>query len=234
MPESVQLGSMGWFGPLAAWHIGRVDGRHDAGVNVREGRLARVRLVERLASASVAVVEAGSGYGKSTLAADVRAAVDEVGAVCRDRFAVALAPVEVRALHQATGGWAAAVVLAGPRLAQAADPGVEVAILAAQPTVFGFLVERILERLGPSRSAACVRLAHLPLLSPEIAAMTGTGEACDPDDLFARALDAGLPFTATRDGWWELPGPVVDLVGARRDARSRGGPPSGRPLPAQR
>jgi ATP/maltotriose-dependent transcriptional regulator MalT/DNA-binding SARP family transcriptional activator len=112
------------------------------------------------------------------------------------------------ALTRATGGWAAAAVLAASRLARAPDPKHELWVIAAQPTVLAYLLQEYLAELDGEERAALVQLAHLPLLS------TGLGRAIGRDGLVERAVELGLPLTPSRDGWFELPGPVQDYLAA--------------------
>ncbi len=109
----------------------------------------------------------------------------------------------VRSLVEATDGWAAALAMAAAAFERAPDPLDALARLSeAAPSA---LVEEALGRLPSADRATVVQLAHLPLLSPEVAAAVG-----ERADLFDRLAAAGLPLARASSGWWELPGPVVE------------------------
>jgi ATP/maltotriose-dependent transcriptional regulator MalT/DNA-binding SARP family transcriptional activator len=113
---------------------------------------------------------------------------------------------DVASLVRATGGWAAALVLAAAQVARAADRADAVARIAAQPTALASLIGSHLREMSEDEQQALAQLAHLPLLSPEVAGVTGL------PDLFERIVEVGLPLTALSDGWWELPGPVREFL----------------------
>lgn len=113
-----------------------------------------------------------------------------------------LAPDEAGALLRATGGWAAAVVLAIGRLRRARDRDAELRELTEQPRVLAHLVHGLLASLPEAERASVVQLAHLPLIGEEMAS----------GDLLRRATTAGIPLARVRDGWWELAGGVQELL----------------------
>ncbi|MDQ1364252.1 MAG: hypothetical protein QOE57_294 [Acidimicrobiaceae bacterium] len=137
----------------------------------------------------------------------------EVTELCGAGFGLALDPVQATAVQRATGGWAAAVVLAASRASRSGgDPQWIHALSAAgRGTVLATLVDDILDTLDPSARAGLIQLAHLPVIDPALAS-----EVTGVPGLFAAAAAAGLPFTSSGDGWWDLPGPVRDLL--RRSA----------------
>lgn len=130
---------------------------------------------------------------------------EEVEQLCREGFGVTLSTGEAAALHHATAGWTALAVLAARRLATDPEPGAAVARIAIQPSLLAFLLEEALGQLDAGARAGVLQLAHLPLITAEVA------RAVSPEpDLLALAADAGLPFTPHRDGRWELPAPVAE------------------------
>jgi DNA-binding SARP family transcriptional activator/ATP/maltotriose-dependent transcriptional regulator MalT len=158
--------------------------------------------------------------------ADLAMTTPEVAALCRQGFGLVVSQAEAERLRVATGGWTAAVVLAAsqarsagrPLLADAAawaaDAGIDTAMVAAPPPggthVLAGLVEQILGGIpGPERLAV-IQVAHLPLLHERIVARA-TGIA----GLLAVVSHAGLPLHESADGWFELIGPVQQLLVAR-------------------
>lgn len=109
-------------------------------------------------------------------------------------------------LVAATGGSAAALVLAIARIAVSADPAAEVAHMAAGGELFRPLVESALGRLDPSARDAARQFARLPFGCHEVAAALGRPGLIDE----LRA--AGLPVTAVPGGWYALAAPVAELV----------------------
>jgi len=125
---------------------------------------------------------------------------------------------EVSVLLEATQGWATALVLATSSQ------------LTSQATVDGLagsrdrdregrrqvtiapLVDPITALLRSADRAAVIQLAHLPLLSADIAdAVSGA------DGTLHRILAVGLPLTQAPTGWWEMPGPVAAYLASRRE-----------------
>jgi DNA-binding SARP family transcriptional activator len=137
---------------------------------------------------------------------DLSLTAPEVGELLRAGHGVELSPRDAAWLTQATGGWAAAVVLASARLARSADIAADVEAIAAQPTVLAYLLQELLAELDEKVRAAVVQLAHLPLLAPATATAIGVPGA------FERAAALGLPLMPARDGWFELPGPVREYL----------------------
>jgi ATP/maltotriose-dependent transcriptional regulator MalT len=116
---------------------------------------------------------------------------------------------EVRVLLEATRGWATALVLA-------ASSGADLAGLApGQPrgredVIIAPLLAPILGQLGQADRGTVAQLAHLPLVSAELAdAVSGT------EGTLARIIAAGFPMARTPAGWWEMPGPVVTHLTAQ-------------------
>jgi DNA-binding SARP family transcriptional activator len=144
--------------------------------------------------------------GAAELALDDR----EVAELCSAGFGLDLTSAEAATVRKATGGWAAAVVLAASRASRSgAGPGwIDALSRAGRGAVLTTLVDDILEALDPSARAGLIQLAHLPLVDPGLA-----GEATRMPELFADAAAAGLPFAALGDRWWDIPGPVRDLLG---------------------
>jgi DNA-binding SARP family transcriptional activator len=165
--------------------------------------------------------------------ADLAMTADEVAALCRDGFGLEVTAAEAASLRSATGGWTAAVVLAasraqlagqahgGGRAARAreraaragAGPLLPGGITGGSEVLAG-LMDEILHGLPRRVQAAVVQAAHLPLLSETVAARS-TGVR----GLLATISRAGLPLQARDDGWWQLIGPVQELLSARAPAR---------------
>jgi DNA-binding SARP family transcriptional activator len=137
----------------------------------------------------------------------------EVGTVCRDGFGLDVPPADASLLRSATDGWPAAVVLAASGAQRARRP-----VLpgggAGRASVLASLVDQILQTLPHRGQAAAVQVAHLPVLSEEIAE-----EATGVPGLLALLTRAGLPMQTRDDGWMELVGPVQDLLVSRAAAR---------------
>jgi DNA-binding SARP family transcriptional activator len=115
---------------------------------------------------------------------------------------------DAEALARATGGWAVALVVAAGSLGHEQDAA-QMARLAETPALLGALLDDGLRRLENEDRRAVLQLAHLPALTPAVAAdVTGR------PDVLGAAARAGLPFAPERDGRWGMPEPVRDhLVG---------------------
>ncbi|MEA2125801.1 MAG: hypothetical protein QOI80_2583, partial [Solirubrobacteraceae bacterium] len=107
-----------------------------------------------------------------------------------------LPPDEAEELVRATGGWAAAVVLAVARQDRAG------ALPSDPREVLGHLLRERLATLAPDVREGVIGLAHLPLL----------GDAVGVGDLVRAAQGAGLPLSRVRDDWWELAGGVQEFL----------------------
>lgn len=108
-------------------------------------------------------------------------------------------------LRSATGGWPAALALWAPRIARAEDPMAEVREAADTPALLGALLGGILQELDPVDRSAASQLAHLRLISEDVAAATGA-----PPGVLERLQAAGLPFADGRPGWTQMPDPVAE------------------------
>ncbi len=132
-----------------------------------------------------------------------------------EKLFAALSQVEldrntVTKLVSVSRGWAAALVLAAERLARSPHPAAEAEALAVRTELLSYLVGRQLDGLEPDEVRGLGQLAHLPLLTPEIAAaVTGIPSLLDT------AARAGLPFDRGGDGVVALPGPVRELLADR-------------------
>jgi ATP/maltotriose-dependent transcriptional regulator MalT/DNA-binding SARP family transcriptional activator len=129
---------------------------------------------------------------------------------------------ELTVLLEATRGWATALVLASSAQAQlggfAAAPGGQGGPGGPgrpggrEEMIIAPLLEPITALLSPPDRSAVVQLAHLPLLSAEIAdAVSGA------DGTLPRLIAAGIPLARTPAGWWEMAGPVTAYLASRRD-----------------
>jgi ATP/maltotriose-dependent transcriptional regulator MalT/DNA-binding SARP family transcriptional activator len=131
----------------------------------------------------------------------------EVETLLKTRFDVTIGDAQADELRRATGGWAAALVLAGEALARAEDRDAEITAIVRGRAPLRRLVERQLEGMGAGDRGVVVQLAHLPLLAAAIVeAVSGDGA------LLGRLGASGIPVGERPDGWWEMPGPVQELV----------------------
>jgi DNA-binding SARP family transcriptional activator len=118
---------------------------------------------------------------------------------------------QVRAVLEAAQGWVTPLVLAADALARSSDAIGSFNSLRSGRQLLATLVQGILERLDSEQQDAVIQLAHLPFLSPEVAARI----AATPD-LFDTAVTAGIPLSRAGSGWWEMPGPVAEYLSAKR------------------
>ncbi len=148
----------------------------------------------------------------------------------------AVEDVTVAEVMRITGGWPAAVVLAAARLVGSGRSrpgpldgavgrggrggpdgrdgggGGDDTVLAGAASL-AELLERQLATAPTDLRAVVLELAHLPLLSAEVAARVGGHGTLD------RVLDLGLPIRFRADGWGELSDPVREhLTAGRRPA----------------
>lgn len=142
-------------------------------------------------------------------AADLAFTNDEVAALAQCRFGVKLEPGEAEGLRQVTGGWADAVVLALGRLAEADDHAHELRELTEQASILAHMVSELFESLDAPARAGVVQMAHLPLLSVELARLASGGRI---PDLLGRATGAGVPLARVKEGWWEIATGVQDFL----------------------
>ncbi len=157
---------------------------------------------------------AGLALGSAILAIDadrLAFTTPEVQALLVARFDIAIDATQADELRRATGGWAAAVVLAGETLARSADRDAELTAIVRGRVPLRSLVQRQLEGLDARDREAIVALAHLPLLSATVV------EAVSGDGALLRRIGAsGIPVGERPDGWWEMPGPVQEVVARLR------------------
>jgi ATP/maltotriose-dependent transcriptional regulator MalT len=138
-------------------------------------------------------------------AADLRLLEDETLSLCRSGFGLNVSIAQARALHERTGGWTAAAVLAASRASATAAPLDDLAPVAgASGDALSVILDEVVRglELEPRLLAT---IAALPVLDPDLLAQLGGGS-----ELFERLLASGLPLARGRDGRWELPGPVRD------------------------
>ncbi len=109
-----------------------------------------------------------------------------------------------RMLVEATHGWATAVAVSAA--ARARDNG---GTLPGFGDPLAAPLAAILSGMAAPVRAAAVTLAHLPFLSPDVAA------AIDDDITFDQILQSGIPLVRTALGWWEMPSPVAQSLAAR-------------------
>ncbi|HLK44740.1 MAG TPA: hypothetical protein VKT18_02070, partial [Acidimicrobiales bacterium] len=144
--------------------------------------------------------------------ADLCLTADETLEVCRRGFHVDVPTDAAGLLHEATGGWTAAVVLTASRAARTGAP-LDARSHVASPASHGDVVARILDdtlqSIGGDAPAAFAQVGRLPLVSADL-----VDELTGCRGLFALALDRGMPFTPSRDQWWELPNVVRERLAA--------------------
>ena len=149
-------------------------------------------------------------------------------------FDVALDPHQAASLRRATGGWAAALTLTLAQVARAPEPDVALRRIGSAPTMVARLVDACLGQLDAADGDAAIQLAHLPVLSHEVA-RAATGDAA----ILERLAAAGLPLNTVGEALWRFAGPVAEhlmslegcastrpsvLHRVRGDAHARHGP----------
>jgi ATP/maltotriose-dependent transcriptional regulator MalT/DNA-binding SARP family transcriptional activator len=133
---------------------------------------------------------------------DLRFDGDEMAAAIDAHLDRAAEPHEVAAISGLTDGWPAAVAVAAARLGDGRLPSTT----ASGAGALADLVDAQLQPADRSVRSLVARLAHLPLLSADVAAALGGAGALDI------VLDLGLPVRFRADGWGELPPAVVELL----------------------
>jgi ATP/maltotriose-dependent transcriptional regulator MalT/DNA-binding SARP family transcriptional activator len=102
---------------------------------------------------------------------------------------------DVRVVHETTRGWATALVLASRgRPAGATDP----------TDLVGAPLRAILDTMDAEDRRLAEKLAHLPVISPELADAIASESGG-----FERVIAAGIPIARVDTGWWEMPSPVA-------------------------
>jgi DNA-binding SARP family transcriptional activator len=135
-------------------------------------------------------------------------------------FDIALDPHQAASLRRATGGWAAALTLTLAQVARAPEPDVALRRIGSAPAMVARLVDACLGQLDAADGDAAIQLAHLPVLSHEVAgAATGDGA------ILERLAGAGLPLNTVGEALWRFAGPVAEhlmsLGALRVDAAQR-------------
>jgi LuxR family maltose regulon positive regulatory protein len=134
---------------------------------------------------------------------------------------------EVRALTEAAGGWASALILAASAMRDGTQG--QAVPLPTSRGVIAALIDGVLRSLPPARRDALCQLAHLPFLSPELTQAL-TGQA----GMFEAMVDAGVPLLHTAMNRWEMPGPVTAYLATLAPLRPRGRRRGGDGLPQGR
>ncbi len=117
-----------------------------------------------------------------------------------------IAQHEAASLVRATGGWALALVVAAGSL-EPGSSGADVERLVETPALLGSLLDDHLRGLDAGDRSAVLQLAHLPVLTPGLAAAaTGRPGVLDT------ATQAGLPLAPEGDGRWGMPEPVREYL----------------------
>ncbi len=142
-------------------------------------------------------------------AADLALRPEETLELCRRGFGLEVSDDEGRQLDAFTGGWTAAAALAAS-IAMRTSQRVGAVARANGPhsDALAAILGEAVSTLGvaPERLA---QLGFLPLLDTELMARVG-GEP----GFLERSLASGLPLTRSDGDWWQLPGPVRDLLTA--------------------
>ena len=107
-------------------------------------------------------------------------------------------PAAAEAIHRATEGWPAAVVLAARATLDPAGYG--------STDVVDVLVEHLLGELDEGSRTVVARVGALSPVSREVAEAAGGPGALD------RLLDAGVPLRVRSDGWAEVSDPVREAL----------------------
>lgn len=156
-------------------------------------------------------------------ASDLRLLPEETMRISREGFGLDIGAAGARLVDEATGGWTAAVVLALRRSTRTGEELEHVARVAEDVLAtrsVAALLEDGLGRLGEEEKAHLAQIGRLPLIDAQVA-----DAVAEEVGFFARAVAAGVPFVSSGGRWWDLPGPVRDvLVGLappRRDALRR-------------
>ncbi len=114
---------------------------------------------------------------------------------------------EVSSLLDATGGWASALLLALSGTSRRHSASQRRWTAPERHALIASLLDNILEQLSATERDGLCTLAHLPYVSPELAArLTGS------NDMFDRVMAAGVPLLPTAPGLWEMPGPVTGYL----------------------
>jgi DNA-binding SARP family transcriptional activator/ATP/maltotriose-dependent transcriptional regulator MalT len=120
---------------------------------------------------------------------------------------------EVRALAEATGGWASALILAARAMREDTYGGGTPVPVPTSRGIIAALMDGVLRSLSPAQRDALFQLAHLPFLSPEItealASQAGPRTRAGDQGMFEAMVDAGVPLLHTAMTRWEMPGPVT-------------------------
>jgi len=139
---------------------------------------------------------------------------DETLELCRTGFGLQVTAETAGQLDEATAGWTAAAVLAAAR---ASSTGEDLRGLTEidggtdAQGVFDSLLHEAVDTIGVALPVLAA-IGHLPYVDRRILDDTA-GRS-----FFERALGAGLPFSASQDGRWTLPGPVRDFLVGLCDA----------------
>jgi ATP/maltotriose-dependent transcriptional regulator MalT/DNA-binding SARP family transcriptional activator len=127
---------------------------------------------------------------------------DEAAQLVRTRRGFDIPEPELRVWVESTQGWATALVLA------ASAHGVRGRSPGGSPTgdhdLIGAPLHGLLEAMAPRERRTVIQLAHLPMLSAELADAVAGAQGT-----FERLVAAGVPLARTDSGWWELPSPVA-------------------------
>ena len=110
---------------------------------------------------------------------------------------------ELNLLLEATGGWPTALVLAATSYAIGDEPLSGNAALSNGGDPIASVLRLICGPLDINEVQGLIQLAHLPLVSPEVADLV-SGES----GILERFVAAGIPLARTASGWWEMPAPV--------------------------
>lgn len=165
---------------------------------------SRLVVLGRRIGRDLAALAASAPAGSFVTADDLRFDLAEATTALRPAVGDTLdTPDVIDAVHRATAGWPAATALAGARLAVGGH-----APTGAGASSLAELIERQLADVDASTRSVVRSLAHLPLISAEVAAQAVGPGALDT------LLDVGLPVRFRADGWGELADPVREHLTA--------------------
>lgn len=137
---------------------------------------------------------------------ELRMTPDQAAALLCDGYGLQLHDEAVAAVHRATGGWPAGLVMWASRVRAGGEPG-SAGVGIDGDELLSMLAERLRAPLDERDRWAAAQLAHLPSFAADLAA-----DLADPG-LLRRLIDAGIAFTTVGPDQMRMAGPVAEQVG---------------------